>query len=123
MNLSKIQTLKIARTALLSGYFGLFTLLMCWYIWISPSQNVPTFLVLLLFVGPLLIPLRGVIHGREKGHAWLPYLALFYFIHGVGELFVATELHILPLLEILLSCTLYLGALCTIRISSKLSRT
>ena len=48
----------------LTGYFGLFGVLLLWYAWLEPSSRLPTALVLILLVGPLLMPLRGLLHGR-----------------------------------------------------------
>ncbi|MCB1825953.1 MAG: DUF2069 domain-containing protein [Candidatus Competibacteraceae bacterium] len=67
----------------LTGYFGLFGVLLLWYAWLEPSNRLPTALVLILLVGPLLVPLRGLLHGRPYTYAWTSFLALFYFMVGV----------------------------------------
>ena len=38
---------------------------------------------LVIHIGPLLFPLRGLLAGRAYTHAWAGYLALYYFIIGV----------------------------------------
>lgn len=40
-------------------------------------------ITLLIQVGPLMFPLRGILHGKVYTHAWAMYLALFYFIIGI----------------------------------------
>ena len=120
MNSPKQTSRQIARAILVCSYFALFILLMCWYAWLMPSQTVPTFWVLLLLAGPLLIPLRGLLHGRVKSYAWLLYLSLFYFIHGTGELFADPEATLLASLEILFSILLYLSALTSIRLANQM---
>lgn len=38
---------------------------------------------LIVLVGPLLLPLRGLLHGRPHTHIWTSFLALFYFAVGI----------------------------------------
>jgi len=40
-------------------------------------------ITLLIQIGPLMFPLRGILHGKVYTHAWSMYLALFYFIIGI----------------------------------------
>ena len=40
-------------------------------------------MTLLIQVGPLMFPLRGLLHGKVYTHAWSMYLALFYFVCGI----------------------------------------
>ncbi len=68
----------------LTGYFGLFGLLLLWFSWLEPPRQLPVALGLILLVGPLLPPLRGLLHGRAYTHAWASFLALFYFISSVA---------------------------------------
>ncbi|MBL8247941.1 MAG: DUF2069 domain-containing protein, partial [Candidatus Competibacter sp.] len=53
----------IWRKVALTGYFGLFWLLLFWFAWLEPPDRAPVALVLILLVGPLLFPLRGLLHG------------------------------------------------------------
>jgi uncharacterized membrane protein len=93
----------------LVGYFGLFVLLMAWYTIIAPSARLPTALILLFLVGPLLFPLRGLLHGRPYTHAWVSFLALFYFTAGVFNLAGGMDKPWLPWLEIVFSVLLFTG--------------
>ncbi len=98
-----------------TGYVGLFGLLMLWLGWLAPPQVLPKSLALLLLVGPLLLPLRGVLQGRPRSFTGLLYLALLYFLHGCGEFAALPEERLLAGLEILFACTLYLGCLLHLR--------
>jgi len=40
-------------------------------------------ITLLVQIGPLMFPLKGILHGKVYTHAWAMYLALFYFIIGI----------------------------------------
>lgn len=110
----------------LFGIFGLIVLLMVWEIWLAPSAAnskglivLPRSLVLLLMVVPLLFPLRGILYGRPYTHAWASFLALFYFLHGVGEAWAGTDTAWLGMLEILFSVMLFVGAILFARFRSR----
>lgn len=73
----------IFRWLTLFGYFGLMTLLFIWPLFITPVPAEFVSVTLLLQLGPLLFPLRGLLHGKIYTHTWASYLALFYFVIGV----------------------------------------
>ncbi len=81
----------IARWTALFGYFGLLGTLSIWHAWISPAERVPTALVLIVLLTPLLFPLRGLLQGKPYTHAWTGILSLLYFTLGVGHAAVAEE--------------------------------
>ena len=103
----------------LSGYFGLFILLMLWNTVLSPSTRFPVALVLIIMITPLLLPLRGLLHGRLKSCAWAAYISLIYFIHGTEEAFVNPHERSYALMEIVFSLMLFFGATYYIRFAAK----
>ena len=114
-----MQPLQLARTATLLGYFGLFTLTLLWVTVLSPSPRIPTSLMLLIFVGPLLFPLRGLLHGRAYTHAWTAFLVLLYFTHGVVESWANPAERGLAIAEILLSILLFTGCIFYVRLANR----
>lgn len=96
--------------AALIGFFGLFFLLMAWPTLISPSARFPTVVLLLIGVGPLLLPFKGFLNQNLKSCTWMSYLSLPYFIHGVIEAYVDPILRPYALLEIVFSLLLCFGA-------------
>ena len=98
------------RLTLLS-YFGLLILLALWFTWLAPSRTLPTSLVLLFGIGPLLLPLRGLLYGRPYTFAWSSLLIMAYFIHGIVEAYAEPQVRILAAIEIVLTCLFYLGAI------------
>lgn len=110
-----MNRLLLARTATLTGYGGLIALMLTWQLWLSPS-TLPSGLILLVLVGPLLLPLYGIVRGRPKSHFWASLLALFYILHGAGELFATREDRPLAVMEIVLALCLYIGALSYVRL-------
>lgn len=116
-----MNRLKVARISALIGYFGLFILMMAWIIWLTPPESIhlPKSLALLVLVGPLMFPLRGVLHGRAYTHAWVSFLALFYLFLGLSEAWSGSQQPLLTALEILFSSLLYLGAMFYARFRGK----
>jgi uncharacterized membrane protein len=77
--------LRLARRLALGAYLGLFCLVLVWHAWLHPSMYFPTALVLLVTAAPLLLPLRGLLHGRVRAHLWASLLMLPYLVQGVVE--------------------------------------
>ena len=73
----------IGRVLTLLGYFGLLLLIVNWFTWIAPPEQVPRSLVLAGLTIPLLFPLRGIIHARRYTHQWIGFLSMLYFVIGV----------------------------------------
>lgn len=107
------------RVMTLSGHFSLMVLLLVWEIWIDPNGRIPRSLVILFMVGPLLIPLRGLLYGRPYTHAWTSFLAMFYFLHGVGQAWAGEQFAYLGMLEVLFSLMLFLGTIFYARFRSR----
>lgn len=96
--------------AALAGFFGLFFLQMAWHTLLFPSQGLPTALILIFAVGPLLLPLRGLLSQNLKSCTWMTYLSLPYIAHGVAEAYVSSIERPYALLETLFSLLLCTGA-------------
>jgi uncharacterized membrane protein len=103
----------------LGGYLGTLALLTAWYAWLAPSIHFPIAYALLFLLTPLLFALRGMLHGRLYTFQWSCFLALFYFIHGVGEAYASDTARHLGLLEILFTSTWFLAAMAYIRRSKQ----
>jgi len=103
----------------LTGYFGLFALLMLWNTVLAPPSRFPVALRLLITVSPLLLPLRGFLDRNLKSCAWMAYISLAYFIHGTIEAYVNTNGRLYPSLEIIFSLMLFFGAILYVRFAGK----
>ena len=99
----------------LGGYLGTLVLLTAWYGWLAPPVHVPVALALMVLLTPLLLPLRGMLHGRRYTFQWSCFLALLYFMHGVGEAYASQTARHLGLLEILFTSTWFVAAILYIR--------
>ena len=103
----------------LGGYLGTLVLLTAWYAWLAPSIHFPVAYALLFLLTPLLFALRGMLHGRLYTFQWSCFLALFYFMHGVGEAYASDTARYLGLLEILFTTTWFLAAMAYVRRSKQ----
>ncbi len=101
---------RLAYRIALTGYFGLLILLTAWTAWLSPPESLPISLVLLIGVGPLLLPLRGLLQGRSYTFAWTSFLALLYLVHAILEIYSSPADRLLATAELLFALMLYGGA-------------
>lgn len=73
----------LSRWLTLTGYFGLMIGLFAWHLLINKTEAHLISIIVLTQLGPLMFPLRGLLHGKTYTHAWSIYLAIFYFIIGI----------------------------------------
>ena len=109
----------LSRWTALLGYFGLLILLLMWQGFFAVELPLPRSLTILFTVVPLLLPLRGLLHGRVYTHAWTIYLSLPYFIHAVGEVYSDSINRGLSLLELIFSLMLFTGCMFYTRYRSR----
>jgi len=69
--------------AALACYAALLLFLMAWLLWLAPPPPALRAPMLVVLVLPLLLGLRGVLHGRRYTLQWTSMLSLAYFVHGV----------------------------------------
>lgn len=92
-----------------TGFFGLIVLIFCWHLWINPLPREFVSITLLIQIGPLMFPLKGILHGKPYTYAWASYLALFYFVVGIWYA-SAEETRIFGSLIAVLSTIFFIGA-------------
>jgi uncharacterized membrane protein len=71
-----------ARSLSLAAYLGLIGWVMAWIVFLGDVAREHISIWLLLFVTPLLLPLRGVLAGRDKALIWAALVSLMYAVHG-----------------------------------------
>lgn len=96
--------------AALAGFIGLFFLQMAWHTLLFPSNSFPTAILLLISVGPLLLPFKGFLNCNLKSCTWMSYLSLPYILHGSIEAYASEIERGFALLEVCLSLILCFGA-------------
>lgn len=116
-----MSELKLARQVTLASWFGLFALTLSWVTMFAESPRIPVSLMLIVYVGPLLIPLRGLLNANIRAHIWTTLLVLFYFIHGIVEAWASPAERWLAVTEIIFSVTLFIGCFYFVRLSNRQS--
>lgn len=100
------------------GLFGLIFVIMGWTVLLAPANDTPRGLILILQLPLLLLPMRGMLHGRPYTHAWATFVALLYFIIGVDN--AATEgREIYGAIQVLLSTMMFMGGMIYTRLESR----
>ena len=79
----QLDNVKISHWITLAGYFGLVIGIYVWHMWINQTADHAISIMLIVQLGPLMFPLRGLLAGKIYTHAWSMYLAIFYFVAGV----------------------------------------
>ncbi|WP_126453927.1 DUF2069 domain-containing protein [Sulfuriflexus mobilis] len=106
----------------LCGHLGLLGLLIVWNVWLYPPTIFPVAIVLLFYIGPLLLPLQGLLHGRLYTHAWVHFLALFYFTVGVMIAAANREERWYAIAQVVLSIMLFMGSMLYVRYRAREQR-
>ncbi|ABI55873.1 DUF2069 domain-containing protein [Alkalilimnicola ehrlichii MLHE-1] len=98
-----------------ASYLGLMALLLAWLTWLSPPPRELISLALVVLIGPLLLPLRGLLHARRYTMAWSTMLILVYFVHGAASAATPGLNRWLGLLEVVLVTVYFVTAIVYIR--------
>ncbi|MBV1787947.1 DUF2069 domain-containing protein [Marinobacterium sp. D7] len=112
---------RLTRWLTLSSYVGLLLLFSLWYLLLSPAQSDHPWVIWLVHLLPLLAFLPVVIKGSPRGHAWLCFVLLLYFLEAVIAALVPTT-RWLGLIESLLLATLFTSAMLYARWRSQLAK-
>lgn len=106
---------RLARWLSLAAYLGLIAWLMLWIVLLGDVAREHVSILLLVAVGPLLLPLRGVLAGRDKALIWGALVALLYTVHGGMEAWSDAGQRWLALVELGLSLIYLVSASLFIR--------
>lgn len=77
------QKTALSRTLTQVSYWGLLLLLTLWFMWINPSAGDNPWVIWLIHFLPLAAFAGVVIKGSPRGHAWLCFVILVYFMEAV----------------------------------------
>lgn len=81
-----------------------------WELWLAPMRPGGSWLVLKAL--PLLVPLRGILHGRRYTYQWTAMLVLAYFTEGVVRAWAESgAVRVFASLEIALTLILFSATL------------
>ena len=94
-------TIKRLRYTTLAAYAGLLLLMPLWLLWLHPSST--SYLSLIVFWLPLLLPLKGLLQGKPYTYAWANFVVLLNFSHSCCCLWLFPAERQLALLELIFS--------------------
>ncbi len=103
-----MKYLRVWRAFTIIGLLGMVLLVVVWNGWLSPVQNIPRSIEILILLSPLLFFVRGVLYGRYSTHVKVTFPAILYFILGVWYALTPQE-EIYGYLMLLFSLMLYFG--------------
>ncbi len=112
---------RFSRILTLFSYFALLLLFTLWYLLLSPASADHPWVIWLVHLLPLLAFAPIVIRGNPRGHAWLCFVLLIYFMEAVLAALVPNS-RWLGLGEGVLTAMLFTGAMLFARWRSQLSR-
>lgn len=101
---------RVARGLSLFSYLGLIGWVMAWIVFLGDVARQHISVLLLLLVTPLLLPLRGVLAGRDKALIWGTLVSLPYLLHGGVVAWVDPAQRWLGLVEVTLSLLFLVSA-------------
>lgn len=101
---------RIARALSLGSYLGLTLFIMSWIMFLGGVEERQISIWLLLFVTPLLLPLRGILAGRDKAMVWGTLVSLLYMVHGGMEAWASADNGGLGWIEATLALTYLVSA-------------
>ncbi|MFB2639065.1 DUF2069 domain-containing protein [Shewanella bicestrii] len=90
------------------GYLALVLLLGGWFIGQGLNGEY-TLLFSLLWLVPLLLPLRGILKGNPYTYAWASFILCLYMLHALTLLYVTTDALAFAIIEVLLISTLLIA--------------
>jgi uncharacterized membrane protein len=116
MSISFSLTRDNCRFLVLTGYYGLILSLFFNSLAMTTGLTITTLVIWLIQTAPLLIFARGLHHSRVRAYAWLSFVVLMYFIHGVLAAFTPGKL-LIGLVETAFCCLLFVALIVFIRVN------
>ncbi|MDT7524709.1 DUF2069 domain-containing protein [Pseudidiomarina sp. GXY010] len=107
--IASAETIRTFRVMALTGYIGLLLFMVLWQLFYTQTSELSLTFRLLFWVLPLLFATPGIIRGKPYTHAWANFILMWYFLHSLTLLWVATEAKYLAVAELVLTCIAFVG--------------
>ena len=91
-----------------AGYFGLLIFLPLWHLILVPSE-MNKYVTFLLTVGPLLLPLKGILKRQPYTYAWSNFIVMFYLLHGLTLIWDRPDERLYVVTELVLALMMFVG--------------
>lgn len=102
-----------------TSYFLLIAILVLWA-YIYPSETFSSHLVALVWVLPLLFPMRGILKRQFYTYAWAQFLNMLYFCHATVYMMTSKTEFIIATIELLLVLLFFSASIVAIQIKKKI---
>lgn len=96
------------RLLALIGYFGLFIWVALWHFVLADNAEYSRLFLVLFWIIPLLLPLRGIVRGNPYTHAWANFIVMIYFLHGLTAIYTEQKWWY-ALIEIVFATMMFIG--------------
>lgn len=103
------KKVKAYRLLALISHISLLAWMAVWYFAFNTSSEYSFAFVFLLYILPLLFPLKGVIQAKPYTHAWACFIVLWYFLHAITVMYAEPEYIWFATLELILASTMFIG--------------
>lgn len=100
---------KKMRWLALSSHIALISWIAIWYFLLSNTHNYSATFIILVYIVPLLLPLRGIVQGKPYTHAWTSFVVLLYFLHAITVLYAEPTQIVYASIELLLAVSMFTG--------------
>ena len=97
------------RLLALGSYLGLLGWVVLWHFVLTREGQYSALFLLLMWVLPLLLPLKGLIQARPYTHAWANFILMFYLLHGLTGIYALEQETWFAAIETLLACLAFIG--------------
>jgi len=100
---------KTVRYLALGCHILLLAWIVLWQFFLSKTTAYSPLFITLIYVVPLVLPLKGVIQGKPYTHAWANFVVLFYLIHGCTVAYAIPAERFYAIIEIILCTGMFVG--------------
>lgn len=94
----------------LLGYAGLLIWVPVWHFLLSQSIEKSALFIVLIWVVPLLLPLRGIIQNRPYTFAWSNFIVMIYLLHGLTAIYAVPDERLYAVIEVVLASMMFVGS-------------
>ena len=93
----------------LTSHLSLLLWVAVWQFVLTTKDPYSTVFIVLIYLVPLLLPLKGVLQGKPYTHAWANFVVMFYLMHACTVLYAEPDERWYAGLELVLATTMFIG--------------
>lgn len=90
-----------------------------WQSTISPHPHLNNYVIAVMWIIPMLLPLKGILEGKAYTHAWANFILMFYFLHALTILWVDDGERWLALVELVITSCTFIANILFARVRAK----